>query len=226
MLFILIVALFTTVDGGSVYSLSTSSLCWTEREKLLSKLAHVFSTRNTSTLSSIFSDNIVFDITESGGPGPFTNIDDLAPFFELLQMVVRTQTITMTNILSDSCPDRNPVLAQFHSIQSMDQVFQPGDLYLPAIITGTSASIQFSPMGDRISSLVLLPGVTQIIISPQMSGVGIPQVKKKNVREGGGEDDAKMWAMLQAWIARSNPQMANYLQHTNEYLRLSALFNK
>lgn len=218
-----------SIIGMTVLSDTTASTCWVQRDYLLAKAASVLSSRDPTALDSVFSADIVFDISASGGPGPIYGLPDLVVLFELLQTIIRSQTTLITNALAlnNDCGAADVLVPQYHAVQAMDQVLIVGDLYLPAIVTGGSVTIGLSPSRDRIASFVLAPDVTQLIVSPQFSGVIVPPVKK---RSRDPAKDAAMWAMLQEWItfatANGRTQMATMLLNSTCYAILSEIYNK
>lgn len=212
--------------GVSSYVSSSTTECWLQRERLISRAFDALSTKETSNLAEIFSEDVVVDFTESGGFGPIVGLNDLTLAFEFLAMVIRTQTASATNTLADSCP--GPAQVNLISVQAMDQILLPGDVFLPAILTGAIAYLEFSPDNRRITNLVLQPGVTQVFISPQLSGVNIPSVKKKKDTEH--ELELHMWEMMQKWItntqSKGQTHLVTLLQNTPAYHQLSELSAK
>jgi len=218
-----------SIISMTVLSDTTASSCWVQRDYLLAKAASVLSSRDPTALDAVFSADIVFDISASGGPGPIYGLPDLVVLFELLEVIIRSQTTVITNSLAQNndCATADVLVSQYHSIQAMDQVLTLGDLYLPAILSGGSMTIGLSPSRDRIASLVLVPDLTQLIMSPQFSGVIVPAVKK---RSRDPAKDAAMWAMLQDWITYAtnagHTQMVTILQHSSIYATLSEIHKK
>lgn len=198
------------------------SYCWLERERLITQAAATLSSHDATHLASVFSSDVIFDVSAAGGPGPLVGLSDLAMFFDVVQMVVRTQSVILSNTQANKCP--GTVTTRYHSIQAMDQILSPNDTTLPAIIGGGSAIIEFSPSNTRISSFLLQGNLTQLFVSEKVSGVVLPLVKRKR----GVDHDALMWGMLVNWIteARSNGhfQMAALLENTPVYTALFTMY--
>jgi len=203
-------------------SASQSSICWTNQQRTLSRLADVLATKDVSQLPLVFTEDAVFDTVESGG-FLLNGLDDITAGIEYLEMIIRSQTAIIGNTFEDGCP--NTVRVQIDTIQVMDQILQPGDTLLPSILTGALVNIEFTPDNSRVVSFVMIPGLSQVIVSPQLSGANIPSVKKRDVQH-----DQHMWTLMQQNIAnailKGQTQLATIIQNTHAYATLSAQFQK
>lgn len=190
-------------------------------EAAVARFADIFSTHDSSLLSQIVTEDVTFDITESGGPGPQIGLAQLTGLFDLLAMIIRSQTTVMSNFRHQGA---GIVLVNLQGVQAMDQILNVNDTLLPSIVTGGVAEIHI--LGGRVSYFKLLPPATQVMISQTLSGVLVPTAKKrKRIRE---TPDLVLWQLMQAYIASANaqgkPQLAHMLENTPAYHHLAEQF--
>jgi hypothetical protein len=201
---------------------SQSTSCWARQQRLLSKLADVLSTKDTSQLPFVFTEDAILDTTEAGGLAVLTGLDEITTGIEFLQLIIITQTVIIGNTFDDGCPDT--VRVQLETVQVMDQILQMGDTMLPCILTGASVVVDFTPDKSRITAFTMLPGISQIIISPQVNGANLPIVKKRDIIH-----DQHMWILMQQWIAnaisKGQTRIVTILQNTPAYATLSTQFS-
>jgi hypothetical protein len=193
--------------------------CQRNMEAIISKFVFTLSLRNSSGLPQVVTNDIYFDITQAGGPGPIIGLSNLTVLFDLLQVIIRSETAIIGNPQFNGC---NPsIIVNLLGTQAMDQIFSPGDTTLPSISTGAFVSMTFN--SGKVSSFIMLPNLTQVAISQQFSGVLIPPVKRFS-----RSADRDRWNMLLAYIAQANHMgltpLVTYLQNTHEYVRLHAIF--
>lgn len=197
-----------------------SSTCWTKQQRTLSRLANVLATKDTSQLPLVFTEDAVFDTVESGG-FLLNGLDNITAGIEFLDMIIRSQTAIIGNTYDEGCP--TTVQVQIDTIQVMDQILQPGDSLLPSILTGAFVIVEFTPDNSQVVGFIMIPGISQVIISPQLSGANLPPVKKRDVQH-----DQHMWVLMQQTIAnailKGYTQLATILQNTSAYAMLSAQF--
>jgi hypothetical protein len=209
--------------GTAAFARTESLSCQQDLEAIISKFSYALALRDTDALPYVLTDDVVFDVTQAGGPGPIVGLSNLIALFNLLRTIIRSETAVITNPQFNGCEPR--VIVNLYSVQSMDQVLNPGDLYLPAIITGSFAEMRFAD--GKVSSFVMQPNLTQVFVSPQFSGVNIPSVKRDVTKKRQLSDQEK-WHMLQEYVARANAQglydVVRVIQHTPEYMRLQSIF--
>jgi hypothetical protein len=200
--------------ASSAFSSTQTLNCQNNYEQIISKFGDVLSTRNTELLPDIVTDDIFFDITASGGPGPIVGIADLTDLLDFLKMIIRTQTSIIVNPLFDGCSPT--IRANYMSLQAADAVLQPGDMNLPALTSAGPVEIRIRD--NKVSRFILLTNLTQVLISPSFNGVIIPPVSRKRVT------DEKALQLLLSYInnciSMGFAQVAEILRNTNLYHRL------
>lgn len=200
--------------ASSAFSSAQTLNCQNNYQQVVSKFGDVLSSKDLELLPDVVTDDIFFDITAAGGPGPIVGIADLTDLFELLKMIIRTQTSMLANPIFNGCSPTFRAVSM--GVQAADAVLQPGDMNLPALTQAGPCEITIRD--NKVSSFILLPNLTQVIISPSFNGVIIPPVSKKRMT------DEKALQLLLAYInncvSMGFTHIAEILRNTNLYHRL------
>lgn len=223
----------TAVVVGSVALRNTNSLGRRPDDQDIMHVLSCFSVglsqKNIDAYVDYMTPDAYIDFTEAGAPvaGP---VSEWIPFQEFVwEFYVQTQTITFpTPCITIESGTNASVVAAYSSFQSSYTVETPGDSRLPAAISTSTANFNFfkTSGGWKITSLIIQPNGTLIGISPSISGVIDPPLKRstRTTMTAVELQHKHYFEMLLAkYEQMQRPDLVAILQLNPEYIRLMSM---
>ena len=184
------------------------------------------SQKDISAYTEYMTSDAYVDFTATGAPlaGP---VSEWMPFQEFVwEFFVQTMTAMFpTPCITLTTSTNASITVAFHNIQSSYTVDTPGDSRLPAIIAASTANIDMirTSTGWKMTSLIVQPNGTLVGISPSISGVINPPVKRRSVRtltEVELERKHYFEMLIERYQEMQRPDLIALLELNPEYQRL------